>query len=216
VTDTPTHPAGLLTDAEAKLLTDPDTDLSDHPDVQDRIRTRLTKTLHDCTVLYPTLPTADIDAVFNPDDDAEQSAVRAATQDCLALLTLGMLRSDDLLETRLHDAVQHAGLSDGEEIDATVELRRGPLPTLEQFAAGVAEHGVTDRAFPLFEHFLGDPDADLDILADIAEDLNFNFDADADEHTAHRAQVAALERAPQTVITGVRAVTDADETERDP
>ena len=214
MTDTPTQPAGLLTDAEAKLLADPDTDLSDHPDVQARLRSRLRKTLHDFTVLYPTLPTADIDAVFNP-DEARQSAVRAATQDCLAFLVLGMLRGDDMLETRLHDAVQHAGLSNGEEIDVMLELRRGPLPTLEQFAADVAEHGVTDRAFPLFEHFLGNPDADLEVLADIAEDLNFDFDADADEHDAHRAQVAALERAPQTVITGVRAVTDTDETERD-
>jgi len=43
-----------------------------------------------------------------------------------------MLANDDLLETRLSDALRYAGLAHGEEITFDFNLRRGPRPTFEQ------------------------------------------------------------------------------------
>ena len=203
--DTKTHPAGLLTDDEAESLTDPDIGHEELTELRARVQTRLTETLLDLSVLYPTLPAEDIDTVFSPTDAGEQSAIRAAIQDGLALLMLGMLHGDDMVEMRLRDALVNAGVSYGEDIDATVELRRGPLPTLEQFAARVDEEGLTEQAIPLFEYFLGQPDADVDTLDAIASDLQMEItDEEKDEM---RTALAPFERRPQTVITGV-SVTD--------
>jgi len=204
--DTQIHPAGLLTDDEAESLTDPDIGHEELTELRARVRTRLTETLLDLSVLYPTLPAEDIDTVFNPTDAGEQATVRAATQDGLALLILGMLHGDDMVEMRLRDALVNAGVSYGEDIDATVELRRGPLPTLEQFAARVDEEGLTEQTISLFEYFLGQPDADLNTLDAIASDLQMEItDEDKDEM---RTALAPFERQPQTVITGV-SVTDS-------
>jgi len=59
--DTPTHPAGILTDAEVEALTDPETDPDELTDLRARVRDRLTETLLDLSVLYPTLPPEDFD-----------------------------------------------------------------------------------------------------------------------------------------------------------
>lgn len=196
-----THPAGLLTDEETELFGDPETDLDDHPEVRDSVKHRLTETLHDFTVLYPTLPAADLEAVFTAADDETLAPIRAGTQDGLALLILGMLLGDDLIDTRLRDAIQNAGLSYGEEIDVTLELRRGPLPTLEQFAAKLDDDGFTEQAFPLFEHFLNQPGTDPDVLEEIASKLNVGVTPE--EKAELDTAMSPFARAPQTVITGV-------------
>lgn len=196
-----THPAGLLTDEETELFGDPETDLDDHPEVRDSVKHRLTETLHDFRVLYPALPAADLEAVFTAADDETLAPIRAGTQDGLALLILGMLLGDDLIDTRLRDAIQNAGLSYGEEIDVTLELRRGPLPTLEQFAAKLDDDGFTEQAFPLFEHFLNQPGTDPDVLEEIASKLNVGVTPE--EKAELDTAMSPFARAPQTVITGV-------------
>jgi hypothetical protein len=200
-TDTPANPAGILTDTEADALTDPETDVKELTDLRARVRTRLTETLRDLTVLYPTLPDEDLDTVFNPADETDQSTIRAATQDGLALLILGMLHGDDMVEMRVRDAFVNAGVSYGEEIDVTLKLRRSPLPTLEQFAAQVDSDGPTEQTLPLFEYFLGQPDADMDTLEEIASDLQIDITA-ADRDEIQTA-LASFERYPQTVVTSV-------------
>jgi hypothetical protein len=200
-TDTSANPAGILTDTEADALTDPETDVEELTDLRARVRTRLTETLRDLTVLYPTLPDEDLDTVFNPADETDQSTIRAATQDGLALLILGMFHGDDMVEMRIRDALVNAGVSYGEEIDVTLKLRRGPLPTLEQFAAQVDSDGPTEQTLPLFEYFLGQPDADFHTLEDIASELQMDITA-ADRDEIQTA-LASVERYPQTVITSV-------------
>lgn len=204
-TETTAHPAGVLTDAEAETLTDPETDPDELTELRTRVQDRLTETLRDLSVLYPTLPAEDLDTVFNPADAGDQSAVRAATQDGLALLVLGMLHGDDMVEMRLRDAIMNAGVSYGEDIDVTLELRRSPLPTLEQFAAQVDEDGLTEESFSLFEYFLGQPDADLNTLDAIASDLQ--TDITEEDKAEMQTALAPFARHPQTVITGV-TVTD--------
>lgn len=168
--ETTTHPAGILTDAEAEALTDPETDPDELTDLRARVQDRLNETLLDLSVLYPTLPAEEVETVFNPGEPGEQSAVRAATQDGLAVLVLGMLHGDDMVEMRLRDAIVNAGVSYGEDIDVTLELRRGPLPTVEEFAAQVDEDGLTEQTLPLFEYFLTQPDVDLSTLDAIIPD----------------------------------------------
>jgi len=201
MTDPDTHPAGLLTDDEAELLRDLDTDLDEHDALRERIRTRLTETLQDCSTLYPTLPADDIEAVFTAEDAETLAPIRAGTQDALALLILGMLHGDDMLDTRLRDAIQNAGMSYGEEINVTLNLRRGPLPTLEQFAAQLTDDEPTDQTFPLFEHFLYQPGTDPDILADIAS--KHNVAIPRDKKAELNTSMGPVKRPPQTVITGV-------------
>lgn len=203
--ETPTHTAGILTDAEAEALTDPETDPDELTDLRARVRDRLTETLLDLSVLYPTLPPEDFDTLFRPINPVDQSAVRAATQDGLALLILGMLHGDDMVEMRLRDAIMNAGVSYAEDIDVTLELRRGPLPTTEEFAAHVDEDGLTEQTLPLFEHFLTQADADLRMLDAIIPDLQ--TDITEEEKTEIQAVMAPFARCLQTVITGV-AVTD--------
>jgi hypothetical protein len=202
MTKTNTHPAGLLTDDETDLLSDPETNLDDHGDLRERIRNRLTEILDDCTILYPTLPADDLEAVFTAEDAESLAPIRAGTQDALAFLILGMLHGDDMLDTRLRDAIQNAGMSYGEEINVTLNLRRGPLPTLEQFAAQLyTDDKPTDETFPLFEHFLYQPGTDPDILADIASKHNVAIPQDKKADLAR--SMGPVERPPQTVITGV-------------
>lgn len=209
-TETTAHPAGVLTDGEAEALTDPETDPDELTELRARVQDRLTETLRDLSVLYPTLPAENLDAVFNPADAGAQSAVRAATQDGLALLVLGMLHGDDMVEMRLRDAIVNAGVSYGEDIDVTLELRRGPLPTVEEFAAQVDEDGLTEQTLPLFEYFLTQPDVDLSTLDAIIPDQQ--TDITEEEKAEIQTVMAPFARHPQTVITGV-AVADQLDTE---
>lgn len=200
MTDTPSNPVGLLTVEEAEALAESDSpELS--AELRSRVRERLSETLRDFSVLYPTLPTADLDAVFNPTDDIERGHVRAATQDGLALLVLGMLLGDDNIELRLREAIVNAGLSYEEDIDVTLELRRGPLPTLEQFASHVDDQGLTDHTCPLFEHFLGQANTNPDTIEAIAADMG--FDLTAADHEEMQDALSPYERTPQTVVTDV-------------
>lgn len=211
--DSPSHPPGILTDAEAEALTDPEPDPDELIDIRARIRDRLTDTLQDLSVVYPTLPAEDLDTVFNPDDEVARSKIRVATQDGLALLMLGMFHGDDMAEMRLRDAIVNAGVSYGEDIDVTLELRRAPLPTIEQFAAQVDEDGLTEQSISLFEHFLGQSDADLDTLDEIASDLQMDIsEANREEM---RTALAPYERQPQTVITGVSVTEQAPDDEQE-
>jgi hypothetical protein len=211
MSDTPVPPAGLLTDEEAQRLTESDTDqLSD--DLRGRVRERLADTLRDLSVLYPTLPAADLRTVFSPTEDAERRDIRAATQDGLALLVLGMLIGDDDVELRLRDAIVNAGLSHGEDIDITLNLRRGPLPTLEQFAARVDNKGLTNHTYPLFEHFLTQADTDPDTIEVIAEEMG--FDLTAADHEEMQDALAPYARTPQTIVTDI-SVTERPSYEED-
>jgi hypothetical protein len=154
--------------------------------------------------------------VFTADDAENLAPIRAGTQDALALLILGMLHGDDMLDTRLRDAIQNAGRSYGEEINVTLNLRRGPLPTLEQFAGQLTDDKPTDETFPLFEHFLYQPGTDPDILADIASKHNVAVPRDKKADLA--TSMGPVERPPQTVITGVSVdeVSLDDDLESDP
>ncbi|WP_338739405.1 hypothetical protein [Haloplanus salilacus] len=213
MTDTSPHPPGLVTDAEAEILADPDTDLDEHSELRARLRTRLTETIHDFSMLYPTLPADDLAAVFASDDAEALAPVRTGTQDGLALLMLGMLLGDDMIEMRLRDAIQNAGLSYGEDIDATLELRRGPLPTLEQFATQLDDEGLTEQTLPLFEYFLHQPETDSEEFEHIASKLH--IDVTPDEKAEIDTAMTAFERPPQTVVTAV-SVTDASDDDLDP
>lgn len=207
MTETPAQPSGLLTDEEAQALVD-----SENPEVsaelRARIRERLTDTLRDFSVLYPTLPAADLDAIFNPADDIERAEVRSATQDGLALLVLGMLLGDDDVELRVREAIVNAGHSFDEDIHASLELRRGPLPTLEQFAAEVDDEGLTEHTYPLFEYFLQRPETDSGSIEAIAADLGFNVSAEEIQEV--QKSIAPYARAPQTVVTDVAVTTRSD------
>ena len=211
--DASPHPPGLLTEAEAEILTDADTDLDEHEELRERLRNRLTETIHDCSVLYPTLPTEDLAAVFTGDAAQDLTSIRAGTQDGLALLVLGMFLGDDMVEMRLHDAIQHAGLSYDEEIDVTLELRRGPLPTLEQFAAQLNNEGLTGQTLPLFEYFLHQPETDPAELERITSELQIEFTPK--EKAEIDTAMAAFERLSQTVVTDV-SVTNSPDGDIDP
>lgn len=206
---TDTHPAGLVTDEEAEVLADPDTGLDEHRELRDRVTARLRETLQDFSIVYPTLPADDIEAVFTAADGEPLAPIRAGTQDGIAFLVLGMLLGGDMLDMRLSDAIHHAGISYGEAIDVTVDLRRRPLPTIEQFAAQVQTDGLTDQTYALFEHFLSHPGTDPEILADIAAALDIDLTAE-DKAEIHDT-MNAFERAPQSVITNVSAVESTDD-----
>jgi hypothetical protein len=210
MTDTSPHPPGLVSDEEAEIITDPDTDLDEHSELRERLRTRLTETVHDFSVLYPTMPAEDLAAVFANDDPV---SIRTGTQDGLALLVLGMLVGDDMIEMRLRDAIQNAGLSYGEDIDLTLALRRGPLPTLEQFAAQLDDEGLTEQTWPLFEYFLHQPETDSEELEHIASKLD--IDVTPDEKAEIDTALTTFERPPQTVVTAV-SVTDSPDDDLNP
>jgi hypothetical protein len=198
MTDDPSHPAGLLTDEENLALSDPDnTELQ--PELRARIRERLAETLRDFSLLYPTLPRADLEAVFSPDDALKAAEVRSATQDGLALLVLGMFLGDDRIRLRLNDAIVNAGLSYGEDIDVSLDLRRTSLPTLEQFAGQAHDEGVTEHTHRLLEHFIAQADTDPDAIESIAAYLGLDLSSEETEQMHNF--LAPYPRAPQTSAT---------------
>jgi hypothetical protein len=202
------HPAGLLTDAEAERIADAENSLDEHPELRSRIRTRLRATLQDCSVLYPSLPEEDIAAIFDAEESKEYGSIRGNTQDALGLLVIGMLTGDDMIETRLQDAIRSAGISYGEEIDVTVELRRGPLPSVEEFVARVHEEEISMDTFDLFEHFLSQPDTDVSVLEDMAEEFDIEFTSAEKEEL--EAGIDTFERLPQVAVTDISIIDDDD------
>ena len=202
------HPAGLLTDAEAERIADAENSLDEHPELRSRIRTRLRATLQDCSVLYPSLPEEDIAAIFDAEESKEYASIRGNTQDALGLLVIGMLTGDDMIETRLQDAIRSAGISYGEEIDVTVELRRGPLPSVEEFVARVHEEEISMDTFDLFEHFLSQPDTDVSVLEDMAEEFDIEFTSAEKEEL--EAGIDTFERLPQVAVTDISIIDDDD------
>lgn len=201
-----TYPAGLLTNTERETLYDPNVDSTERAAVCERVRTRLRATLHDCQALYPTLRDADIEAVFCPDGDAERSTIRAATQDAVGLLALGMLWNDDHIEMRVADAIRYAGFAYGEEVSVTVEVRRSPMPTPEQWLTQRRSDelmtGVT-----LFEHLLWDKDVPPAQIAKVGQQVGEDTSIETVQET--RATADWINRAPQTAILSVE-VSDVD------
>lgn len=195
------HPAGLLTDAEAEQLADAEHSLADDPELRAQIRTRLRATLQDCSVLYPTLPEEDLAAVFADGRPERTAEVRANTQDALGILTLGMLIGGDMIETRLQDTIRSAGVSYGEEIKIDVELYRGPLPSIEEFAVRIRKEGLNEQTFELFEHFLYTPNTNAAVLDDVVELMGMEL-TPAEKKELDSAR-KGLERSPQTVVTEI-------------
>jgi hypothetical protein len=204
------HPAGLLTDAEAEQLADTEHSLAEDTELRSRIRTRLRATLQDCSVLYPTLPEEDIATIFDPEESEDDGSIRGNTQDALGLLVIGMLTGDDMIETRLQDAICSAGISYGEEIDVKIELRRGPLPSVEEFAARVQEDGISMHTFDLFEHFLRQPDTDGSVLEDVAKGLGIELTPAEKKELSDG--IDDFERLPQVAVTDISIAADDEHT----
>ena len=193
------HPLGLLSDAERETLTATDTDSDEYALVCERVRERLTAALRDCQVLYPTLRDSDFEAVFAPGDETEVT-LRAAIQDALGVLVLGMLWNDDRIETRLADAIRYAGFAYGEEIDATVDIRRSPMPTPEQWLAR-PETTSFETGLVLFEHLLWDQDVPPERVAAVGRQLGLDDPLEAVQDT--RETEMWCQRAPQTAVCSV-------------
>lgn len=196
-TETPT---GLLTSDEREILTDADTDPEVRDDVRRSVQRRLTATLRDFQTLYLTLRDQDLRAVFSPDDARELSTVRAATQDALALLILGMFLNDDMIETRLADAIRYAALGHEEEIEVDLDIRRGPIPTIEQCIDRFEREGLTEETFALLEHHLWASASDPEKLVTACEYLGLEQQSPNEFDVP---EMEFVERVPQTIITNV-------------
>jgi acyl carrier protein len=195
------HPPGLLTTDERDTLTDPETDPADREVVYEHVRKRLRATLRDCQALYPTLREDDIEAVFSPDDDQELSVMRAATQNALGLLVLGMLANDDLVETRISDAVQQAALAHGEDVSVSFEFRRGPPLTPEQGLTRFETEGLTDETLDRFEHLCLDSTTAPEEVAAVGQKLGIEITPE--EVRDNRRTPDAMVRPPQVAVIQV-------------
>lgn len=196
-TETPT---GLLTSDERETLTDPDADPEARNEVRESVQERLKAMLRDFEAVYLTLRDQDLEAVFSPDDDHQLSTIRAATQDAFALLVLGMLFNDDMLETRLSDAIRYAALSHGEESTVDLDIRRGPLPTIEQCLDRFEREGLTEENFALLEYHLWNPAAEPEQLVAASEQLGLGQPSLSEFDVP---ELEFIERQPQTAITSV-------------
>ena len=214
MTNSTDHPAGIVTDAEAEALADSESPTEEFEAARARIRDRLAATLRDFSTLYQFLPDADLAAVFDAEEGRAQSEVRVGTQDGLALLVLGMLANGDMLEMRLRNAVQNAGISHGEEIDVSLELRRGPRPSIDEVIARADEEGYSETMVALFEYYLWDSATDTQQLLDLADHLL--DDVSASEKQNIRTASFPFARPPQSVITGVSVADNSPTDTRDP
>lgn len=203
------HPAGLLTAAERQSLTDPEASTTDSTVNYQRVRDRLRAALKDCQVLYPTLRDTDIAAVFCPDNEREQQIIKASTQDALGLLTLGMLRNDDLIEIRIADAIRAAALASGEMATVELELFRDPMPTVEQFHSHVDTDGLTKTTLAAYEQLLWESNAAPSKIAAVSNELGFEMSA-ADIQAAYQTP-SPFVRPPQAAVVQIDA-TQPDET----
>lgn len=191
---------GLLTSDEREMLTDADTDPDVRDEVRESVRTRLAATVQDFQTLYLTLRDQDLRAVFSPSDPHELSAIRAATQDALALFILGMFLNGDMIETRLADAIRYAALGHNEKTTVDLEIRRGPLPTIEQCIDRFEREGLTEETFALLEYHLWAPASDPEKLVTACEHLGLEQQSPSEFDVP---ETEFVERVPQTVLTNV-------------
>lgn len=198
---TPTQ-TGLLTSTERETLTDPEADESRRNDIREDATNRLRETLYDVEVLYLTLRDSDLESVFCPDDEAELSAIRHSTQYALALLVLGMLLNDDMVEMRLSDAIRYGAFSYGEEVTVDLNLRRSPLPSIDQCLDRFEREGLTGETFALFEHHMWESPTDVERLATACELLGLDPITE-EEAVEVSTELGFVERQPQSAVTGV-------------
>jgi len=202
------HPAGLISDDEYERLFDSEISETDRNRIREQISDRLGQTLRDFAVVYPTLRESDLVSVFDPDSPQKVTEVRAATQDALAMLVYGMLANGDMLEMRVQDALQNAAISYGEQMDVKLSLRRGPLPTIEQFIAQADEEGMSESALALFEYFLYETDVSQELLIEAAECLSIDF---SEEDIVSANQMGPCVRKLQMAVTNVTVSEDESE-----
>ncbi|MFD1641784.1 hypothetical protein [Halohasta litorea] len=200
------HPAGLISDNESECLFDGETSQKARDELREQISNRLGQTLRDFAVVYPTLRECDIESVFDPDSPRKVTEVRAATQDALAMFVYGMLTNGDMLEMRLQDAIQNAAISYGEQIDVKLSLRRGPLPTIEQFIVQADEEGISEGTLTLLEYFLYETDVSQEKLIEAAECLSIDF---SEEDIVSANEMGPCVRKPQIAFTDV-TITDEE------
>lgn len=206
MTDNLDKTSGLVSEDEYECLFNPKTTEMERNEIRERVTDRLRKIILDFRVVYPTLRESDIESAFNPESNREMSGIRAATQDALALLIYGMLTNDDLLEMRLQDAIQNAAVSFGEQADVTLDIRRGPVPTLEQFIAQLTEEGISEKAITMFEYFLYETEVNQKQLIKAGKYLSINL---SKEDLESADQMAPCVRKPQMVCTDVK-ISDYD------
>ncbi|MFC7137649.1 hypothetical protein ACFQRB_16710 [Halobaculum litoreum] len=96
---------GILSDEEREVLSGSKGDNSTREALCEVLRERLRTALIDLEALYMWLPDDDLQAVFNPSERRETSAVRAASQEALSLLFIGMDMNGDVIEERITESL---------------------------------------------------------------------------------------------------------------
>ncbi len=122
------------------------------------------------------------------------------------MFVYGMLTNGDMLEMRLQDAIQNAAISYGEQIDVKLSLRRGPLPTIEQFIVQADEEGISEGTLTLLEYFLYETDVSQEKLIEAAECLSIDF---SEEDIVSANEMGPCVRKPQIAFTDV-TITDEE------
>ncbi|WP_284014860.1 hypothetical protein [Halobaculum litoreum] len=191
---------GILSDEEREVLSGSKGDNSTREALCEVLRERLRTALIDLEALYMWLPDDDLQAVFNPSERRETSAVRAASQEALSLLFIGMDMNGDVIEERITESLAYAGISQGEQIRAHLELVREPVADVDHQLHRLEDPDLPGPSLLELESLLYDDQVSPDRLAEVMDNSGWGIS----ESDIRESRVAtAFERIPQSIVTDV-------------
>ena len=202
-----THPAGLVTAEEADLLSDSEIQDGDaRSALVNSITERLWRTFDDIELLYMVLSDDELRKIFAGPDE-RQGSVRARAQHVLAFLYYGLQLADDDVVYRITSAIKEAEAANDRDATVTLDIVTQPFLPPEQQIQALKDGDYDQVSADALDRLWYDervPPADVvDAFAALGED-----ELTVEDVMAEREGAAMLERMPAPVITDVEVVSE--------
>jgi hypothetical protein len=202
-----THPTGLLTDEEADLLSDPEVqDGEARSALVNSITERLWRTFDDIELLYMVLSDDELREIFAGPDE-RQGSVRACAQHVLAFFYYGLQLTDDDVVYRITSAIEEAEAANDRDATVTLDIVTQPFLPPEQQIQALKDGDYDQVSVDALDRLWYDervPPANIaDAFAALGED-----ELTVEDVMAEREGAAMLERMPAPVITDVEVVSE--------
>jgi hypothetical protein len=202
-----THPAGLVAAEEADLLSDPEIQDGDaRSALVSSITDRLWRTSDDIELLYMILSDDELREIFAGSDE-RQASVRARAQHVLAFLYYGLQLADDDVVYRITSAIKEAEAANDRDATVTLDIVTQPFLPPEQQIQALKDGDYDQVSVDALDRLWYDervPPANIaDAFAALGED-----ELTVEDVMAEREGAAMLERMPAPVITDVEVVSE--------
>ena len=200
MTDHDTPDAGLLTDSERDVLTDPDSDAS-RAKLIDEFSDRIGASFKDIELLYMCLTDDEFRSVFGNDTDTRKH-MRYRAHHVFTFLYYGLQLTGDDVTHRITSAIEAAEAASNRDATATLDIITQPFLPLDQQIDAIQNGAIDQVSLQALDRLWYDDTVPPDDVVDAYAALGEPGLTVEDVQTA-REDTQSVERMPAPVITSI-------------